>query len=89
MSILIPNKDHTDDLEKCLYSIWSKTEWDNFEVIVIENNSTDPATFAYYKDAEKRYDGPESGHLAGKGLQLLSHQQLWPEGGVRASTCCC
>ena len=41
VSILIPNKDHTDDLEKCLYSIWSKTEWDNFEVIVIENNSTD------------------------------------------------
>ena len=57
VSILIPNKDHTDDLEKCLYSIWSKTEWDNFEVIVIENNSTDPATFAYYKDAEKRYEG--------------------------------
>ena len=46
VSILIPNKDHTDDHEMCLYSIWSKTEWDNFEVIVIENNSTDPATFA-------------------------------------------
>ena len=33
MSILIPNKDHTDALEKCLYSIWSKTEWDNFEAV--------------------------------------------------------
>ena len=57
VSILIPNKDHTDDLEKCLHSIWSKTEWDNYEVIVIENNSTDPATFAYYEEARKRYDG--------------------------------
>ena len=57
VSILIPNKDHTDDLEKCLQSIWKKTTWDNFEVIVIENNSTDPATFSYYKEAEKRYDG--------------------------------
>ena len=57
VSILIPNKDHTDDLEKCLHSIWSKTEWDNYEVIVIENNSTDPATFAYYKEARKRYEG--------------------------------
>ena len=56
VSILIPNKDHTDDLEKCLYSIWSKTEWDNFEVIVIENNSTDPATAAYYKKLPERYD---------------------------------
>ena len=57
VSILIPNKDHTDDLEKCLHSIWTKTEWDNYEVIVIENNSADPKTFDYYKEAEKRYDG--------------------------------
>jgi len=49
VSILIPNKDHTEDLEKCLHSIWTKTEWEHFEVIVVENNSTDPATFAYYK----------------------------------------
>ena len=57
VSILIPNKDHTDDLEKCLHSIWTKTEWDNYEVIVIENNSADPKTFDYYKEAEIRYDG--------------------------------
>ena len=57
VSILIPNKDHTEDLEKCLQSIWKKTAWENFEVIVIENNSTDPATFAYYEQAQKRYDG--------------------------------
>ena len=57
VSILIPNKDHTDDLEKCLQSIWKKTTWDNYEVIVIENNSTDPATFAYYEKAKQRHDG--------------------------------
>ena len=57
VSILIPNKDHTDDLEKCLQSIWKKTTWDNYEIIVIENNSTDPATFAYYEEAKQRYDG--------------------------------
>ena len=55
VSILIPSKDHIDDLEKCLHSIWSKTEWDNFEVIVIENNSTDPATFAYYETLPNRF----------------------------------
>ena len=33
------------------------TTWDRFEVIVIENNSTDPATFAYYEKARQRYDG--------------------------------
>ena len=57
VSILIPNKDHIDDLEKCLHSLWAKTGWDNFEVIVIENNSTDPETFAYYQKAQQCYDG--------------------------------
>ena len=33
VSILIPNKDHTDDLEKCLHSIYAKTTYENFEVI--------------------------------------------------------
>ena len=57
ISVLIPNKDHIDDLEKCLHSLWAKTSWDNFEVIVIENNSTDPETFAYYQKAQQCYDG--------------------------------
>lgn len=55
VSILIPNKDHTDDLEKCLASIYAKTSWQRFEVIVIENNSTDPATFDYYEKAKERF----------------------------------
>ena len=55
VSILIPNKDHTDDLEKCLHSIWTKTEWEHFEVIVVENNSTDPATEAYYQTIPGRF----------------------------------
>lgn len=57
VSILIPNKDHTDDLEKALSSIYEKTVYRNFEVIVIENNSTDPATFAYYGALPERYPG--------------------------------
>ena len=49
VSILIPNMDHTDDLEKCLSSLYKKNTWRNFEVIVIENNSKEAATFDYYK----------------------------------------
>ena len=41
---------------KCLHSIYAKTTYENFEVIVIENNSTDPATAAYYKKLPERYD---------------------------------
>lgn len=52
ISILIPNKDHTDDLDKCIKSIL-KQKYENYEIIVIENNSTEDATFEYYKKLEK------------------------------------
>ena len=48
VSVLIPNKDHAEDLQRCLSSLYAKAGYDNFEVLVIENNSTDPATFTYY-----------------------------------------
>ncbi len=70
VSILIPNKDHTDDLEKCLHGLWAKTSWENFEVIVIENNSTDPATFPYYEQAKQRYDGLQVVTWPGKGFNF-------------------
>ena len=70
VSVIIPNKDHTDDLEKCLHSIWTKTSWENFEVIVIENNSTDPATFTYYKEARQRYDGLQVVNYPQKGFNF-------------------
>lgn len=50
ISIIIPTKDHIDDLKKCIDSIYEKTTYDNFEIIVIENNSTESRTFAYYEE---------------------------------------
>lgn len=52
ISILIPNKDHIEDLERCLMSIAAKTTYDNYEIIIIENNSTEEETFQYYKKLE-------------------------------------
>lgn len=52
VSILIPNKDHTQDLDKCIQSIEQKSEYRNYEFIIIENNSEDEETFAYYKKLE-------------------------------------
>jgi GT2 family glycosyltransferase len=52
ISILIPNKDHIDDLRRCIDSIKERTTYDNYEIIIIENNSTDKATFDYYKTLE-------------------------------------
>ncbi|MBQ8305160.1 MAG: glycosyltransferase family 2 protein [Blautia sp.] len=55
VSILIPNKDHIDDLERCIRSVEEKSTYRNYEYIIIENNSEEEETFAYYKELEKRY----------------------------------
>lgn len=54
ISILIPNKDHIDDLRRCIDSIRERTTYDNYEIIVIENNSEQQDTFAYYKTIEEQ-----------------------------------
>ena len=53
ISIIIPNKDHIRDLDKCINSIESKTNYDNYEYIIVENNSENEETFQYYKDLEE------------------------------------
>ena len=52
ISIIIPNKDHIDDLKRCMDSIEQNSTYRNYEYIIVENNSTDPATFEYYKKLE-------------------------------------
>lgn len=54
ISIIIPNKDHTEDLEKCIASIETKGTYRNVEYIVVENNSEKEETFAYYKELEQK-----------------------------------
>ncbi len=56
VSIIIPTKDHIDDLDVCLRSIYSKSTYENFEIVVVENNSTEAETFEYYKDIQKKHD---------------------------------
>lgn len=55
VSILIPNKDHIGELKKCLDSLRDNTNYKNWEGIIIENNSTDPLTFAYYHQLQDVY----------------------------------
>ena len=49
VSILIPNKDQRETLETCIRSIREKTTYKNYEILIIENNSVEETTFAYYK----------------------------------------
>jgi GT2 family glycosyltransferase len=53
VSIMIPNKDGISILRVCVESILEKTTYDNYEINIIENNSTEDETFEYYKELEK------------------------------------
>lgn len=53
VSVLIPNKDHRDDLRRCIDSILTKATYSNLELLIIENNSTEPETFALYEELQK------------------------------------
>lgn len=56
VSIIIPNKDHVEDLDRCIRSIMDKSTYKNFEIVIVENNSNDAETFVYYKKLEQEYD---------------------------------
>jgi GT2 family glycosyltransferase len=47
VSLIIPNRDQIDVLRRCLYSLWL-TDYQHFEIVIVENGSRDPRTHAYY-----------------------------------------
>lgn len=49
ISILIPNKDHVNELKRCLESIENLSTYKHYEIIIIENNSEEKETFEYYE----------------------------------------
>lgn len=49
VSVIIPNKDHVDDLRICLKSLQKQTVRQQMEVLIVENNSADEKTFDYYR----------------------------------------
>lgn len=53
VSIVIPSKDHTEDLARCIASLKKLGGWENTEILVIDNNSTERKTKAYYTRTQK------------------------------------
>ncbi len=53
VSILIPNKDHASDLRRCIESITDRSSYENYEIIVIENNSETDEIREYYDTLDK------------------------------------
>ena len=55
ISVLIPNKDHTEDLDACIRSLMTRATYKNLEILVIENNSEQPETFRYYDALQQEF----------------------------------
>lgn len=71
VSIVIPTKDHVETLDACLMSIAQKATYTNYEIVLVENNSEDPETFAYYETLPERVAAVSEG----KGGARVVH---WP-----------
>lgn len=55
ISIIIPSRNHLEDLKTCIDSIIQKTTYDNYEIIIVENGSTEKQVFAYYEEITQKY----------------------------------
>lgn len=53
VSVIIPNKDEKETLQTCMEMLNNNTSYQNFEIIIIENNSTTDEIFRYYKELSK------------------------------------
>lgn len=55
-SIIIPTKDHSDDLKGLIASIYNHTNPQLFEVIILDNNSSEPKTYELFEELKKNHD---------------------------------
>ncbi len=54
VSIIIPNKNHSVVLKRCLDSIFEKSTYRNYEIVIIDNGSDEKELFAYYQKLERQ-----------------------------------
>lgn len=66
VSILIPSCEHLEDLKACLGSIFRQTTWPDYEIVIAENNSRNPALFAYYGELQREKANVRVVSLAGE-----------------------
>ncbi|WNG18380.1 glycosyltransferase [Cystobacter fuscus] len=50
VSIIIPTKDKVELLRQCVLSIQARSSYTNYELVVVDNNSTEPETFRFFKE---------------------------------------
>ena len=61
VSIVIPTKDHVETLDACVMPIAENATYANYEIVLVENNSEDPETFAHYEALPERVTAASDG----------------------------
>ena len=61
VSIIIPTRDKLDLLSACISSVLERTTYREFEILIVDNQSSDPATFRYFEE------------VAGRGVRVLPY----------------
>jgi GT2 family glycosyltransferase len=56
VSILIPTRDKCQLLRQCLESIERNTDYKNYQIIVLDNDSSEPETFAYFEQISRKVE---------------------------------
>lgn len=56
VSVIIANKDHREDLMRCVESLEQESEYKNLEILIVENNSVSEEIVTYYDQVQRQYD---------------------------------
>jgi hypothetical protein len=53
VSVIIPTRDKMEYLQPCVESLFARTGYRDFELLIIDNGSQDPDTFRFYQDCSR------------------------------------
>lgn len=53
VTVIIANKDHKEDLQRCIEALQTKNQYSNLEILIVENNSETEEIFAYYHQLQE------------------------------------
>lgn len=56
VSVIIANKDHREDLMRCVEALEQESEYKNLEILIVENNSVSEEIVTYYDQVQRQYD---------------------------------
>ena len=58
VTLIIPTRNRLNVLAPCIESLRTKTTYANFEILIVDNDSDDPATLAYLEELQTIAPGP-------------------------------